>query len=42
MDAGFIIGFVVAGAIIWCVVFKMLYDRVVQKEAFVQNGWFAK
>ena len=42
MDVGFVIGFVIVGVIIWFVVFKMLCDRVIQKETFVQNGWIAK
>ena len=42
MDAGLIIGVVIIGVLFWSIMFKIIYDRVVQKESFVQNGWNAK
>jgi len=41
MDAALIGGVIGGGIIIGCLLFKMLYDRVVEKMAkrpFVQNG----
>lgn len=41
MDAALTGGIIGGGIIVFCIVFKMLYDRVIEKMAkrpFVQNG----